>query len=561
MTNNSKLAIALTLVLGLGGCVDFNRMNDQFNNLELEGNASPAYVFPLINSSITFRELAQKTGANTIIFTKTIGDTTLYYMAFRDTIDVQNPALDFVIPNASFNSSLALNSAEIPAITPPSGVVVGPFNKAISIGYSPIANSGIRRVDLSKGVLNGVITSTFQNSIQAQITINSIKRKVDNLPLTLPVNLNSGGTSVSQAINLNEYYIDLYDPSTSSYNTFSIAVNFSIISNGHPITSSDKLTLDIAISGLDFSVVYGKIYTSLYIGKQNLSVDIFRNTIDASIHLEKPSISFEFTSTYGVPLRFTFPSIVARRGAIKDSLRNTTIIPNTLLIGSPNLLPYPTSASPLVPVNKVFVLNYLNSNLSNIIDIAPTDIQLDTYLQLGSTSDPSADYFISKNSRVGMRTNIEIPLHGYANFVLNRDTIPNVKLPDIDFKKFGVDSAQIAIKLTVANGMPIDIGLQAYFVDSTNTTLDSLFKEAGYNLFMKSATINPTTGEVVGINSVEHSIVIPKSMYDRIRKTDRIVLKASVFTTKPSSGPRPSIVIQSTNSIGIKMNVIVQAFI
>lgn len=545
-----KAAVAILLVGLMGGCLDFDKLENQLENIDLEGNVSPTFVFPLVNSSITLKELVERENANTIISTQ----GTKYYIGFKDTINLKNEGFDFNISDDSLSYAIGLASSDLPSATVPAGISIGPFTYSQNETFEALGESGIKRIDLTQGSIKARISSTFRHNIDGTITIRSLKKVSDNSSYSSPFSMNTGGMA-TLSIDLSTYYLDLYDESAQTYNTVTVEISFSITSTGQPILASDSLGINLAFSNLDYSVAYGKIYNYIYLGERNMMLDVFQNTLSANLHLEESNIEFGFKNSYGVPVSFTFDTIKAIRGNELKYLTNSTgsTADSTLQIGKnkANVLNYPANyTDPLVMEETVFKLNHNNSNIIDIIDFAPSRIELIPLITFGSKSDTKDDYFISRKSDMQFVTNIELPLYGYANFMLNQDTLESLNLPEIEdlIKDYGIDSAQITLKFAVKNGMPLNLDMQAYFIDSTNTVLDSLFNE-GVEHFIASATINDD-GEATDVIETKHNVVLNNERYAVIRGADRIVLRINIYTGgEVVNGNRPSVVIRSSNSI------------
>jgi len=85
------------LLISLTGCYDFS----QFDNIAVDP-VNPSYVFPLMQSKITFKELSERTGTNTMVEQHPGSD--MYFVEFRDTVDVGLATDLFTIPSVTFNN-------------------------------------------------------------------------------------------------------------------------------------------------------------------------------------------------------------------------------------------------------------------------------------------------------------------------------------------------------------------------------------------------------------------------------------------------------------------------
>ena len=99
------------LLISLTGCYDFS----QFDNIAVDP-VNPSYVFPLMQSKITFKELSERTGTNTMVEQHPGSD--MYFVEFRDTVDVGLATDLFTIPSVTFNNSYTIPGGMIPGAFP-----------------------------------------------------------------------------------------------------------------------------------------------------------------------------------------------------------------------------------------------------------------------------------------------------------------------------------------------------------------------------------------------------------------------------------------------------------
>lgn len=530
------------LLIGLMGCYDYSN----FNNIVVDP-FSPAYVFPIINSKITFKELAEKTGTNSIVEQHPGSD--MYFISFRDTIDIGLASNLFPsIPAITFNDSYQLGAGEIPGIFP-AGTQLGPLTKSFSQTYNTFAGAELKRIDLSGGSMQFNLTNNYNHSISGNITITSLKDATGSSK-TIPFTLNSlGSTSVSTS--LAGCFLDLYPQGV--YNTIQYSVTATITSSGNP-SLAGNIAIQLAIASPIYQKLTGKITYTYIHSDQPYSIGIFASTLLAKQHIADPKFSLRFINSFGLPasVNFTRLEVENRTGVIPiahEGPNNT----GDLLIGLPNILKYPTGSKIADTTN--LKLNKDNSNIENLFDVAPNSMSFGATFNIGDAANPSHDFFVKNDSKFQLQSDIEIPLKGWVVTNKIADTIPNIDWPDFE-KDFKLVDQKIKFKFKFTNGLPIDMYLQAYFLDQTGLVkVDSLF-DSGSNWFVKSAPVNPTTGESNGTTPAWSYISVDKAKYNKISQSKDMILVFMFKTRDADLIPTPqTVTILSTNSVAVEMSI------
>jgi len=533
-------ALAVMLVAGLEGCYDFSK----FDNISIDP-ISPKLVVPVVNSTISFKELAEREDANTIVVQKP-GDTK-FYLVYRDTIDVGAAASEFTIPAVAISKTFQLDAGEIPAA--PMDITV---NKDFSETYTPITGSEIKSILLTQGTLNLYIDNHFNKDIVVNIEITSIKKpQGQSEKLTIPVG--TAGSS-NTSIDLTNNTIFLFDG--VNYNTFFFTAEITIKDNGQPIAAGDYAGIQISLNNLDFSYIVGKINQNIGVPDHDYKVDIFRSTYIADQHLEEPRLSFNFINGYGVPFAFNINSFEASNTTSNEVVylaNEGTPDANTLRIGTPNSINYVQTIGG-DPATDSLALNKNNSNIEDIFDIAPNQFKLRAGITLGDGSD-NHDYFVDKNATLKILSDIEIPLIGWVETNQINDTIVDIELPDLeeDLNLNENDSLKITLKFKFNNNIPLNMYFQAYFLNDMNQELTKLFEDELW--LVKSATVSPTTGRATSPTQDYAEIIVNRSKYSLMKDATKIVLQVRF---KTGGETHQSVVIESTNYIDIQMSVIAE---
>lgn len=538
----------LLLLIGLAGCYDFSK----FENLAVEP-FSPTIVVPVVNSTITFKELAEHEDANTIVIQKP-GDTR-FYLAFRDTIDVGDAAPVFTTPSVAYDTNLQMDAGELPPLPVPAGQTFGPITENFTETYSPITGAELKSIRLTQGVLNCVITNNFQNQISGTLTLTSL-RDAQNNPVILSIpTINPLSTSIF-TVDLASHSLSLYNSSIPAYNTFSFSATITITSLGNPITTADNLNIQLSLNNLDFSYLIGKINRTIPLSDHDYKVDIFRSSYLADQHFDEPKLTFQLLNGYGVPFSFNVNNFEVSNTTSLETvyLTNDPTPPaGSLLIGSPNQINFVQNIGDDAATTTL-ELNKTNSNIENMFDIAPNQFKMRSSITLGDATD-NHDYFVAKDANLSVISEIELPLVGWVETNQINDTIVDIEFPDLE-KELNLkenDSLKITIKFKFNNNIPLDTYFQAYFLNDIDQELTRLFNEQLW--LIKSATVDPTTGKATSPTVNYSEIVINRSKYSLMKDSKKIVLQ---LRFKTGGNPNQSVVIENTNSIGVQMSIIAE---
>lgn len=532
------------IITGLGSCYDFSKLE----NIEIEP-ISPKMVFPMVNSTITFKDLVEHDDANTLAIVKP-GDSRLY-LIFRDTLEMGSAESEFTIPSVVFNKTFQSPIST----TLPSGQTQTLPVQQFSETYSPIGSAELKEVRLSQGSLISTITNNFNNTISGTIEITSLK-DLSGSSLTVTIPPIAAGQTTSLSHNLEGHILSLYNSGAGTYNTFSFEAEITVTSQGQPITTSDKVAFQISLNNLDYTYIVGKINQAIPVADYDFAVDLFRSTYIADQHFEEPKLSFEITNGYGIPVALSINSFVAKNTLNNESLplaNEGTPNATTLLLGSPNNINYiQTIGNP--PAEDSLGLTKTNSNIENLFDIAPNQFHFQSGITLGDGSN-NHDYFIAKNSNLSIASEIELPLVGWVETNQINDTIVDLDLPDLEaeLNLNETDSLKITLKFKFNNNIPLDTYFQAYFLNDKNQELTRLFADELW--LIKSAQINPVSGVAINPTSAYSEAIVTRSKYSLMQDATKMVLQ---FRFKTGGETHQVVTIENTNYIDVQMSVIAE---
>ncbi len=533
------------LIVLVSGCYDFSK----FDNLTVDP-ISPKLVVPVVNSTISFRELAEREDVNTIIYTKPGDDK--FYVAFRDTVALMDAASNYSFTDFSYTENFQLDASEVPGAPLPVGETYGPIEKYFEETYAPITGAEIASVKLTAGSFSCTLTNNFQNEISGELELVSL---LD--PTSVPVkfqfnNILPSQTYTANIPSLSNYSVNL-NPGTT-YNTLGVKVTITIHSLGNPITTLDNLNLTFNLSGLDFDYIFGKVNQTINIDDQTFNLDVFKSTYIADQFLAEPRLTMKFENSYGIPLSFNIVELQAQNtnsGQAVNLTNEGTPPTGSLLVGQPNSIDRLLQIVDLPVVTEMYADNN-NSNLENLLAIAPNQYKLNSNVDIGDAT-PNHNYFIKKSSILRLMSEIEIPLVGWVETNAIRDTIEE-ELPNLekDLKMINNDNLKIGLKFKFINNMPLNVYFQLLFLDASNNLITKLYDTVNEELLIKSAQVDPTTGKASAPVTHYSTVTVSKSKYDLMQSAKKMVFQIRLTT---GGATHQNVVIETTNTINAMLSL------
>ncbi len=263
------------------------------------------------------------------------------------------------------------------------------------------------------------------------------------------------------------------------------------------------------------SYVEGYLGTDLYeLPRDTIEIEFFENWTRGDVYFSEPTILIGVENSFGFPVR-----------SQTNLLSILTVDGNTLELESPFIdnginFDYPT----LDEVGQVkttdFYFDDENSNIATIIGEGPVSVDYDFDAVPNPDQDTAIRGFLTDSSFFKVQVEVNLPVHGTAIGFEARDTF------SIDFSEYeNVD--YIEFKLIADNGIPVDVGLQAYFADNGGNILDSLFVPA--DLIMEAAPVDGAGLVTDRTEKISYS-TFDTERFERIKSAKNIFINASFST-------------------------------
>ncbi len=470
------------------------------------------YAVPLVDTDISLSDILRNFEQNS---TLTIDpDGTLRF----------NYSGDVITQNSSFIfAAIQHTLSQFP--------IIPVTSRRMALPFSSPGGLDLDRIDCKAGTITYYMANRHPESVNAVLTFPDVRKNGEPLTFqaTLPPYSGTGDppffTNVFSPASVEGYTI------TSS--TDSIYIEYEAIRAGG---ISDTLTnVLVSIQNLEFTYAEGYLGNFIHEGgRDTIHIDFFDNWVRGDVYFEDPTVTFDIENSFGIPTR----SLV--------NVFNVITVNGAVL---PLQSPYVTNGIdfPYPGINEVgqvksdrFVFNKQNSNIDVILGSGPIAVDYDVNALTNPDNNVGIRGFITDESYYRVRVEVELPMFGRASGFIAQDTL-NLNLGDLS----GVDFAEF--KLFTENELPLDIELQAYFLDENGIVLDSLF--SGQQLVVQGAPVN---GQGISTGKATRSTLIPfeEARFERVKAARRVAIAAAFSTINNGA---TSIKVLAHQNIKIKM--------
>lgn len=368
----------------------------------------------------------------------------------------------------------------------------------------------INELSLSSGLINYDIDFGIRENAALTITLPfAVKNSV---AFSEVININSNNidvTTVSGSFDLTGYTLDLTGGGAFT-NRVQADIAASIISSGNPIpfAQTDAVDAELTLTNLGISSLKGDIGVQTF-SLESDTVDFGFDELDfdADITLADPRINIEITNAFGLQLGADLGSLIAEND--ERSLALTGL--DSITIAAPNVLGDSVKTSVLIDAN--------STNINDILAIKPSRL---IFGMSGSTNPGTGPFnnFVSSESYVGVTMDVDVPLYGSVEGFILKDTI--------DFSADLLDNLLSAkFRTVITNEFPVDINVQAYFVDDNFTVLDSL-STTPINVLSSSSVDG--NGELIAASEKTETIDLSQEKLLALRNATQLILVSSLNT-------------------------------
>lgn len=504
------------LLLAIGGlltaCQDF----DDFESTE-GANYDAEYALPLVSTHLSIQDALENAGQLSTLY---IDEEGVIHFEYRGDVIAQNSDTLF----GRINEAL-------------SGQPVPLFDNRIALPLKVGDGAEFDRLVIREGKLTWFFQNNHPEPVQVTLSMPDVYKDGEPLQLTGTAPGYSGSGQLPLYTNIFlpadlAGYVVAPPPGVDS-----IYVEYELIRQG---LGADTLAVGaLTLSDLFFSYMEGYFGTEEQAGgRDTIIIDFFDNWVMGDIYFADPKVTFRIENSFGIPTR----SRVNLFNVL--TVRGETLALEGELIDNGIDFSYPT----LDQIGDVIVENYVfdknNSNIDVILGAGPVAIDYDVDAITHPDGDTSQRGFLTDSSYYRVQVEVDLPIFGRSVDFLARDTF------ELALGELGESVYKAEFKLVAQNELPLNVGLQGYFLDEQGNVLDSLFQDR--QRIIKSASAN-AEGIATEIEETVTFIDFPEERFDRIRPMQSLIIVAA-FTT--ANEGQQSVRLLAEQGVAIKLGAI-----
>lgn len=500
------IAVLLWMSCILVSCLEELENTDKIASSTFE----PVIEFPLINSDFSMRDMLTEGNSKA----KITEDNGLMVITYTDSISSLSAESFFLLPDQQ-SPILSINGSEITFPSPGASITI---TKNLTFNFNTLQGELLDSILFKAGQLAFAVNSNLPANIDLQLSLSSLKFSGTSFERDVSFN---GPGSQNPSANLQGSVIDLTANGSTS-NQVSFAIQAVITDTGQPMNNTHNLSCSLQLNQLQFRSMFGDLGSHAFpFSADSVDVDVFDNALAGNIQLASPTIQLDINNSFGLPIGFNIQDITA----LKEAAMTTLSGPAVNFPTNPYRLSCPSTVQAGQSILTQIAFTPTNSNIPQLVSLLPNYLSYAFGLRLNPAPATSKN-FVMDDSRLDIGLHFELPLHGsISDLTISKQ---------FDFDGLGIDDVESSfIKLKTVNELPVDAGIQVYFLDASGTVLDSLFTNRSV---IKAADVDasgftPESAELV------NEVSITQEKIDRIEQAEILVLSAVLGTTNNGTVP------------------------
>jgi len=479
MTRWTKGAFLLMLFFCFQACVkDLQNIDD----IEVS-SWQPELAIALVNTSVSIQDLLDDfdSGGHLVVdndkFMTLVYESNVFSVSGDKVVEIP----DFTIPIVDTN---------------------------VIVPYSMInASFDIDFFSIKSGKLDYAYQSPYSEDMNVMIEIKNITQNGASLIFSEMANFT--GTSpvnVSGSIDLSGYNMDFAnDEIKIRYVATDATGNRKYLDN-----------MSMSFNSFEYDLAQGYFDQHAFtLPNDTILIDLFENAVAGNIQIEDPKIRLIIKNSFGVPIQMTAQNLEAVTNA--DKINVTTILDSGVAFDYPSVAEIGQFKTTTIEINSN------NSNLADVISSNPKQLNYQWNAISNPDANPNLKGFVMDDSRFDVDVEVEIPVW----FSARNFAIEEVNEFDASFLE---DVISAEFKLITENGLPVEAGVQVYFLDDNGMILDSLL--SGVNNTLIPSAIVDNNGKVITTSKGEEVVEIAGARIDNIRNATQIAINGTISTAE-----------------------------
>lgn len=420
------------------------------------GAWNPNLAVPIAHANFGVYDILALKDSSDLVIVDNTGALALVYNGDIFSVDAES-LISMQDVNESVNLSFSdLNFTSAPAFN---GSVSSTNNQVITMDAG---TAELHEVNFKSGLITLNISSELAHDLMCTITFPSLT--INGTAVTRTVSLNYTGTvphSASATVDLTGAKVDLTLGNTT-FNKLNATISTTINGTGEAISGAENTTVDFGFNNMRFSNVKGYFgQNSMGISGDTVLLKLFQNSTAGFFELVNPKIKFLADNSFGFPIRLNFSNLKT----IDASNGNEAV-----LTGFPTVFNIAGASSMGQSALSDFELNTSNTNnLSTVVSSVPKYFVFSANAQSNPNGNVAPLNFMTEDSKLKIRTEVELPLEGSAYGFELKDTV------EFNFNEDVSQLETVMFRLNIDNGFPVELKSQIVFLDENYLPVFTVF--------------------------------------------------------------------------------------
>jgi len=534
--NQTGLLIFIALAgLFLTGC------KKEYYDLERISNEmewTPQLVAPLVYGSVSMTDITEL--FDSIDYVGEFDDGLIYF-AYNDTVASFEADTSVTLP--VLTTHIVYDGGD-PGFESPLPVPVGDTfdvpRRTESLDFALEGDNRIDRVLVKGGTIRIDMTSSFRHT--GVLTISSeeiLDAEGDPFSTSIDIDNDMGNFVGMQEVPSDGFTI--LPRQRNDSNIFTLNFDLSLINSGNPVTPGESAQILTELIDIGFYEIEGFLDPGdLLKHSGSIEIPLWEDNPDlTAVTFADPRIGIIMSSSFGIPFSIDLDSVVAI-GPDGDELFLDLVGGNTLEFAAPGL----DQKGETVVTEHLFNRN--TSNIDQILALTPSEIAYSVKGETSTTGDDTVHYILDE-SKVDLALEFLLPLDFKSSGFALTDTL------EFSLGEDGVDTAtvrNVELTFTTTNELPVELRLQAVFLDENYMVLDSVFDDNAP--LLAASVVDEATGRLVEASTETNTIEFPASKLGALEQVAYLQLSARILT---SAGGGPFVKIYSDYSLDYKVSM------
>lgn len=251
-------------------------------------------------------------------------------------------------------------------------------------------------------------------------------------------------------------------------------------------------------------------------------------------------MSLEINNSFGFPCMATINEMRIISSEGENILLESEAFDNGLQLNYPNLMEEGQSKQTIIDLNRT------NSNIVEILNAKPQKIIYNVSAIVNPEGNGNTSGFMTDESVIDFSIYTELPVYGTASGFEFEEPM-ETNLDDIE----NIESAEL--KVIIDNGIPIEAGIQIYFLDDQDNKIDSLY--SNFEQIIGSANVD-SNGNVTSANETTSYVNFTAERVEKIKQSSKMLMGVKMSTANNGNTPvRISTQHEMEVKIGMKIKV------